>query len=382
MRRGLLAFLAIACLLASAVDFQDSPEKASIHVAGHVFAINKKTSPSWGGSYIFSIDNEKSLRLGFYAGVEDEIFPNGKMQLLASRAPVKVQIAERTEHTLTVRAEYGLAPLDSPAKNSDYDALRMVYYLAFADNIPGIVVRARLIGQNRSVTVVNFNGSFGSDFVRYTITSGETIDYPEKSWSGIKGEYVIAERHDGTRMVITASTRLPARGFSWHGPANQWHKITLQPDEILDKLGIIGFVTDDAAIERLKSFQQSLPVPKEQTQVDSTTAMTAVPAQYLKDGFPETWPAPMVIRQGTGWVRPDTTDTWKSDNDLSFTATAAFDSDFLYIRADVTDNVFFQDRSNGSIWAGDCIQLAFDPLSEKSLSNIEFSFNASRPPFG
>ena len=353
---------------AGTIGFRESSSEAIVTVGGHNFAINKKTAPSWGSQYSLTIDGNKNLRLSSYAGIDDEIFPpKGVGQLVPSKTPAKVTIISRTPHSLTVRAEYAIAQVGK--KNPpDYAGVKMVYYYSFASGLPGVAVNIRLLAENRNVTVRALNSACGAGFTGYTTSNGTKIEYPEKSWSNIKSDYVVAEQGD-IKVALTSKTRNPSRGFSWIGPANDWRKITLKPGEFIESRGFIGFVKDDADVNKLKDFFNSIQIPAEKTEAAAKGDMLASPVTVGKDGWPVKWPAPIVVRKGAGWVRPDTTDTWGGDDNLSFTASAGFDSGFFYLRADVKDSFFRQTGVGDKIWAGDCMQVAFDPLNEKTVSN-------------
>ena len=322
--------LTAVCGTVFALSYKDTPAGTEVETAGHRFTINKKTVPAWGSCYALTVDRDKNLRLSMNAGVEDEIYPKGIGQLVPSRTPARVSVHERSAHSLTLRAEYSLAPVGKKGA-PDYAGLKMVYYFSFTDGLPGTAVTARLLAVDRNAVIRSFNGSFGAGFTHYTTETGERIEYPGKSWSNIKGNSVTAERADGTKMFLTAKTRNPGRGFTWIGRANKWKKINLHPGEFTEVRGMIGFVKNDRDIDALKNFFQSIRIPAEKQ--NSTSApgknMTASPVKAGKDGFPVQWPADIVIRKGTGWIRPDTTDTWKGDDNLSFTAAAGFDDQYL-----------------------------------------------------
>ena len=183
-------------------------------------------------------------------------------------------------------------------------------------------------------------------------------------------------------VALTSKTRNPGRGFTWIGPANEWRKITLKPGEFIESRGFIGFVENDAGVNKLRDFFNSVQIPAEQTGNSAKKEMVASPLTAGKDGWPVKWPEPIAVRKGAGWVRPDTTDTWGGDANLSFTATGGFDSNFFYLRADVTDSFFRQTNVLDKIWAGDCMQVAFDPLNEKTVSKnlILLGFTVSDRP--
>ncbi|HUU44062.1 MAG TPA: sugar-binding protein, partial [Planctomycetota bacterium] len=56
---------------------------------------------------------------------------------------------------------------------------------------------------------------------------------------------------------------------------------------------------------------------------------------------------------------------WKDAADMSGTARLCYDSDYLYLAFDVTDDVFSHTYPLIPIWAGDCVQFAFDPLEDR-----------------
>ncbi|MBE6355816.1 MAG: hypothetical protein E7058_01730 [Lentisphaerae bacterium] len=365
---------------AGTIDFRESNTAAIVTLDGHTFAINKKTEPEWGRQYSLTIDGNKNLRLTTNTGIEDEIFtPNGIGQLIPSGTPVKVSVVEKTSRTLTVRAEYGICRVGK--KEPDFAGAKMVYYYSFTAGVPGVAVNIRLVATDRNVTVRALNSNFGANFTHYTNAAGKRIAYPNEKWSSIRSEYVIAEQKD-IKIALNVKTHIPAKGFSWVGPANQWRKILIKPGEFVESRGFIGFVNDKNDVEKLKNFFNSIQIPEEKQKSNSQNEMVASPVTAGKDGWPVKWPAPSVVRKGSGWVRPDTTDTWGGDDNLSFNAAFGFDPNYFYIRADVTDSFFRQTGTADKIWAGDCMQVAFDPLNEKTVSKnlILLGFTVTEKP--
>jgi len=59
--------------------------------------------------------------------------------------------------------------------------------------------------------------------------------------------------------------------------------------------------------------------------------------------------------------------TWQSPADQSGTARLCYDADYLYLAFDVTDDEFRHTWPLIPIWAGDCVQFAFDPLEDRSV---------------
>jgi len=57
--------------------------------------------------------------------------------------------------------------------------------------------------------------------------------------------------------------------------------------------------------------------------------------------------------------------TWKNAADMSGSARLCYDSDYLYLAFVTTDDVFRHTWPLIPIWAGDCVQVAFDPLEDR-----------------
>jgi len=60
------------------------------------------------------------------------------------------------------------------------------------------------------------------------------------------------------------------------------------------------------------------------------------------------------------WKKP-----WQGPEDLSATGYLMWDDNHLYFAAEVTDDVFVQTHTDGSLWANDCIQLGFSALVDR-----------------
>ena len=376
-----IALSLVMTSLVSAITTKDTPNEFIVTVANHKFAINKNTSPSWGKQYSLTIDNNKDLRLSSYVGVDDEIFPpKGIGQLVPSQTKAKITVQNKSAHSLTLKVEYSITQVGKK-KAANYSKAKLVYYYSFTSNLPGVAVNIRAVAVNTSATIRALNSTFGANFASYYTNKGIKVEYPNKSWKNIKGNYVIAEQGN-IKLAVNAKTHTPSKGFTWHGPANQWKRITIKPGEFVESRGFIGFVKNNTDLNKLKDFYNSIQIPKETTKKSSSQDMLATQVDVAKDNWPTKWPEPTVIRQGAGWIRPDTTDTWGGNDNLSFTASIGFSSQYFYLKADVKDSYFRQTATGEKIWAGDCMQVAFDPLNEKTLSNnyILLGFTATDKP--
>jgi len=70
---------------------------------------------------------------------------------------------------------------------------------------------------------------------------------------------------------------------------------------------------------------------------------------------------------------PDPGIAWQSPEDLSCAFNCAWDPEYFYFSADVTDKVFFQKSDNYQAWHGDSIQLAFDTLNDAPENSFQFN---------
>jgi|GEM_PF-847299 len=85
----------------------------------------------------------------------------------------------------------------------------------------------------------------------------------------------------------------------------------------------------------------------------------------------------IVLNKNTQYVRCK--DDWKGEDDLSASIALARNEKYLFIAAKVKDDEFFQDKTEWEIWRGDSIQVAIDPLLDRSreyynFDDVEFGF--------
>lgn len=69
--------------------------------------------------------------------------------------------------------------------------------------------------------------------------------------------------------------------------------------------------------------------------------------------------APLVLDTAQQWLSQD--GSWTGPDDLSADITARYNDDRLLLHAEVTDDVFSQEYSDGEVWRGDSLQIAVDP---------------------
>jgi hypothetical protein len=73
----------------------------------------------------------------------------------------------------------------------------------------------------------------------------------------------------------------------------------------------------------------------------------------------KSWGPPLVLNSAQVWQSQD--GTWTGPEDLSATLRARYDERALYLRAEVTDDIFHQPYQKGEVWRGDAFQIAIDP---------------------
>lgn len=61
---------------------------------------------------------------------------------------------------------------------------------------------------------------------------------------------------------------------------------------------------------------------------------------------------------------------WQGPSDLSSTLWLYWDKNYLYLAADVTDDVFIQEQTGGNIWKEDHLELDFDPKYKPGANGI------------
>jgi hypothetical protein len=103
----------------------------------------------------------------------------------------------------------------------------------------------------------------------------------------------------------------------------------------------------------------SIPLP-----VSATLSAPAGTAAW--DGSVYFWSAgrntpgpPLTLDSAQQWQSQD--GEWTGPQDLSATVTARYNADRLLLHAEVTDDVFHQTETLGSVWRGDSFQIGVDP---------------------
>ncbi|HEY3269137.1 MAG TPA: sugar-binding protein [Armatimonadota bacterium] len=162
------------------------------------------------------------------------------------------------------------------------------------------------------------------------------------------------------------------------------------------KVDMIGNRTDTISDVALGARETTtLTIPNAQPATTALTiplpvavSVTAVGGEAEWSGNVHFWSArrgadgpPLLLASAQLWQSQD--GTWTGPNDLSAKATARYDDRALYLRAEVTDDVFHQPFSLGEAWKGDGLQIAIDPnWSRRSDATESVEFGLALTPGG
>ncbi len=90
------------------------------------------------------------------------------------------------------------------------------------------------------------------------------------------------------------------------------------------------------------------------------------PAPITVDGDLSEWEkVPAIVLDKAESARNES-GKWAGPQDCSGSMRMCWDSEYLYLAFDVTDDVFNQPFTGSDIWGGDCVQFAFDPIEERT----------------
>ena len=132
-----------------------------------------------------------------------------------------------------------------------------------------------------------------------------------------------------------------------------------------------GTLAQDLGQDDIDDFDHSALGPWSDVERTTLTVPQVQNASIVLDGI--AWSAEYgnfeavdVVPVETGWVLNFPAErTWDGPDDSSFSFWLAHDESFLYIGADVTDDVVNADDPNGSNWKDDSIELQFDAQNDK-----------------
>ena len=105
--------------------------------------------------------------------------------------------------------------------------------------------------------------------------------------------------------------------------------------------------------------------PEEPREVKPRCECSRIDKPIVVDGDLSEWEKiPAIVLDKAEFAKNDG-GKWAGPQDCSGSMRMGYDSQWLYLAFDVTDDVFNQPFTGGEIWAGDCVQFAFDPLEER-----------------
>jgi hypothetical protein len=107
-----------------------------------------------------------------------------------------------------------------------------------------------------------------------------------------------------------------------------------------------------------KEFKRNLALALEPCQY-RTVDMSSSPDPKQWEGLKQ-----YVMDKRENVLPPDPDLGWRGPDDLSVTASVAWDSENFYLLANVRDDVFFQNETGSNIWRGDSLQIAFNTMND------------------
>ncbi len=363
--------------LSGAEDFSLSRKDNDIQVscAGSNYTIRKNPLPKWTACRFLQVGDSETNSLVIQVVTQTPMPESTKtpVSLLPNGKQSSLTVLSDTAELKHIRAEYALSPVDQ-LKEIHPDA-KLVVDFRFLAGISGVAVDAQVVGESDNFIIRRLTSQFGSEFESYRPEGKETVPYEEKDWKPIKvgpktARFVLAEKKGKSMLVAPISIRTPSKGFVAIGSPNEYKPVRLDKGDTVGLKMVFGFAGTEEEAEKLLAFRKMLP--------DLTQAAPELPSLGMKAVTAPKPPAigsfqwgeiPLLVeRNKVTDYRPVEANTWRGPQTLSFQTWSAFDADNLYLRIKVLDDEVLQTATGNSIWSGDCIQIAFDPLCEERLS--------------
>ncbi len=369
--------LALTAGLSGAEDFALRRKDNDIQVscAGGIYTILKNVQPKWGACSPLKIGDSDVNSLTIQVVTQTPMPESTKtpVSLLPNGSQSSLTVLSDTAELKHIRAEYALSPVDQ--LKLIHPGGKLVVDFRFIAGIPGVAVDARVIGVSDNFIIRGLTGQFGREFESYRPEGKEVVLYDTNDWKPIKvgsktARFVLAEKKGKSMLIAPVSIKTPNKGFVAIGTPNEYKPIRLGEGESIGLKLLFGFAGTEEDAEKLLAFREMLP--------DVTLAAPEVPVMGMKSvtalkplaiGSFQWGDIPLLVeRNKITDYRPVEANTWRGPQTLSFQTWSAFDTENLYLRIKVLDDEVVQTATGSSIWSGDCIQIAFDPLCEERLS--------------
>lgn len=287
-------------------------------------------------------------------------------------------VLEDSDMKKVVRADLSLSETEKGRTVRPVDFARLVVYYQFVSGIPGVAVTERITAL-KPFSLHKFNVGIMTKFTECAVDSTELKPYPaaeaRKGGTGSK-EYILGRKADGSRYYLSHDAKAymaPGMFFVPFRVIIPSNGISVAAGNFEETSVVIGRVLRDSDVERLNSLRKAAGRPGEKT--PDTSLKNLLPekqmfAEALKKDyhgeFNEWDRIPICIKRGeTRDYRPIATNTWSGPDDLSFTFKCAYDSEYLYVLIDVTDDVLRNTFDGDSIWLGDSVQFGIDALCDR-----------------
>lgn len=388
----LCALMFISGCVYSQFSLENTEDCILVKSGGTEFRIMKNSIPDWGRNSIFyigepSAKNGISFVMTSLEGIDGGT--GGPMQLLTGKG-TDVKIVTDNNDFKTIQVEYELFPLGKSDKAHRNGRLELLVQIQ--RDISAAVVRARAVALKDDFTLKAFTGSFGQGFENYQTNLQDKISYAAGDWTPFpKSEYLLLGKGENRYILAADSagrTKTPGKGVAIISDINEYKNARLHKGEYGELKILLGTAKVqkdiDNALTLLRTFSSmaAQAAPSVPTVIsDNALACNSLKKKPVIDGNFTEWDG-KAIERGLGHDRPRDSITWHGEGDLSLKTWLAFDKDYLYVACRVNDDYFEQKNSDGSIWAGDMLQLSFDPLCEKAVTDnfIDIGFSAADTP--
>ena len=212
------------------------------------------------------------------------------------------------------------------------DALQFSAVYRFLDGVPGVAVTEEILAV-RPVRIHSWNmtTASGDDRQRFLYDPG----------------FRFAE---GTFLYAPYRKRLSATEGT-----------LLEAGQAISMTHVAGKVLADGDAERILRLRDRVLFDGR----DGPVVVTRLDGD-APDGAPDWDAVPVAVeRRDTRDYRPLASNQWQGPDDLSFTLKAAYDSAYLHLLIDVTDDIAVNRCEGGTLWLGDAVQFGIDPLMER-----------------
>ncbi len=303
-----------------------------------------------------------------------------------------VSILENSDMKKLFRAEFSLSEAIRDKTGKALEAKLIVYY-GFVRNVPGVFITERICGP-KELSLFKFNIVTSYSHDKQSVDSTDLKAFPtaeekkkNKGRTNAKSYLLATCKRTGSKFYYSSDFLVYLNdGFFIH-PRHHLSStgLNIPTGDVQEHSYVIGKPRNDADISALNTMRQMIgAIPAEGSKKSSATAvlmkdqMFATALKKKANGNFQDWDQlPVIIRRDQpADYRPRAGLNWNGPKDLSFVFKAAYDSDYLYVYIDVTDDKFVNNFTGGSLWNGDSVQFGIDPLCAKD-AKAEINFGIS-----